>query len=296
MSGGTGVGMAAPSIPLDIGSRDLGTGAAETAEALLPEGESLAPGAEDPFGLDAAFRRRVLPAVRFLFERYWRVDVTGARHVPPAGPALLVANHSGALPFDGVMIVTAVEMYCGRTVRFLYDRFVENLPPVASFYRKVGGAVATRENAVKLLDAGEVVLIFPEGVSGVAKPFADRYRLRPFGPGFARLALATNAPIVPLAVVGAEEIYPLVGRAEGVAKRFGVPYVPITPFFPLLGVLGTLPLPTKWFMNFGKAMRIPPTEAETRWQRARLEARRMRRTIQSMVMRLRARRRSVFFG
>ena len=115
MSGGTGVGMAAPSIPLDIGSRDLGTGAAETAEALLPEGESLAAGAEDAFGLDAAFRRRVLPAVRFLFERYWRVDVTGARHVPSAGPALLVANHSGALPFDGVMIVTAVLLIPART-------------------------------------------------------------------------------------------------------------------------------------------------------------------------------------
>jgi 1-acyl-sn-glycerol-3-phosphate acyltransferase len=156
--------------------------------------------------------------------------------------------------------------------------------------------VASRENAVKLLDAGELVLIFPEGVSGVAKPFGDRYRLRPFGPGFARLAIATDAPIVPLAVVGAEEIYPLVGRAEGVVKRLGVPYVPITPFFPLLGLLGTLPLPTKWFMHFGKSMRIPPTEAEGRWQRARLESRRMRRTIQSMVMRLRARRRSVFFG
>jgi 1-acyl-sn-glycerol-3-phosphate acyltransferase len=293
VSGGTGVGMAAPSIPLDIGSRDLGTG--ETT-ALGSENESSAAGAEDAFGLDAVFRRRMLPAVRFLFERYWRVEVSGARHVPADGPALLVANHSGALPFDGVMIVTAVEMFCGRTVRFLYDRFVENIPPVASFYRKVGGAVASRENAVKLLDAGELVLIFPEGVSGVAKPFGDRYHLRPFGPGFARLAIATDAPIVPLAVVGAEEIYPLVGRAEGVVKRLGVPYVPITPFFPLLGLLGTLPLPTKWFMHFGKSMRIPPTEAEGRWQRARLESRRMRRTIQSMVMRLRARRRSVFFG
>jgi len=295
VSGGTGVGLAAPSIPLDVGSRDLGTGTGETT-ALGPESESFAAQAEDAFGLDVVFRRRMLPAVRFLFERYWRVEVSGARHVPADGPALLVANHSGALPFDGVMIVTAVEMFCGRTVRFLYDRFVENIPPVASFYRKVGGAVASRENAVKLLDAGELVLIFPEGVSGVAKSFGDRYRLRPFGPGFARLALATDAPIVPLAVVGAEEIYPLVGRAEGVVKRLGVPYVPITPFFPLLGLLGTLPLPTKWFMHFGKSMRIPPTEAEGRWQRARLESRRMRRTIQSMVMRLRARRRSVFFG
>ena len=132
---------------------------------------------EDPFGIEPAMRQLVLPAVRFLHDRYWRVEVSGAHHLPASGPALLLANHSGAIPFDGAMIVTAVELQRARTLRFLYDRFVENMGPVATFYRKVGGAVASRENALALLQAGELVLLFPEGVPGVAKTFADRYRL-----------------------------------------------------------------------------------------------------------------------
>jgi 1-acyl-sn-glycerol-3-phosphate acyltransferase len=250
----------------------------------------------DPFGLDLPFRQRVLPAARFLFERYWRVEVSGASNIPKSGPVLLVSNHSGALPFDGVMIVTAGELRRGRVVRYLYDRFVEQLPPVASFYRKTGGAIASRESALRLLANGECVLIFPEGVSGVAKAFGDRYHLRPFSPGFARMALALDVPVVPVAVVGAEEIYPLVGRAEGVGRLFGMPYVPITPFFPLLGMLGTLPLPTKWFMRFGKPLKMKQVEPEMRWIQARAEAHAMRLRIQGMVMRLKSRRRSVFFG
>ena len=250
----------------------------------------------DPLGLDPEFRRRVIPAVRFLHDRYWRVEVSGIHHVPVDGPALLVSNHSGAIPFDGAMICTAIELNAQRTTRFLYDRFVDNIAPVASFYRKVGGAVASRENAVRLLQMGELLLVFPEGVSGVAKSFGDRYRLRPFSPGFVRLALSLDVPIVPVAVVGAEEIYPLVGRAEGVGRLFGMPYVPVTPFFPLLGVLGTVPLPTKWFMHFGRPIRLVPVEGEARWLRARHEAMRVRRLIQSMVARLKRRRQSVFFG
>ena len=133
-------------------------------------------------------------------------------------------------------------------------------------------------------------------MSGVAKSFGDRYRLRPFSPGFARLALSLDVPIVPVAVVGAEEIYPLVGRAEGLGKLMGAPYLPLTPFFPLLGPLGVLPLPTKWFMHFGKPIRLGPVDGEARLQRARHEAIRMRRTIQTMVGRLKRRRQSVFFG
>src|SRR5205085_5497212 len=118
----------------------------------------------DDFGLDPRLRRLVLPFFRFLQDRYWRVEVTGARNVPVEGPALFVSNHSGALPFDGAMLCTAVETHCNRPLRFLYDRFVEALGPVATFYRKVGGAVADRTTAFRLLRAGEMVLIFPEGV------------------------------------------------------------------------------------------------------------------------------------
>jgi 1-acyl-sn-glycerol-3-phosphate acyltransferase len=250
----------------------------------------------DPFGLDLAFRDRVIPAFRFLHQRYWRVEVTGTHHLPKEGAALLVANHSGALPFDGAMICTSVDLYGGRVLRFLYDRFVEGMGPVATFYRKVGGTPATRENASRLLQAGEMLLIFPEGVSGVAKPFTERYRLRAFSPGFVRLALALDVPIVPVAVVGAEEIYPLVGRAESLGRVFGIPYVPLTPFFPVLGLLGALPLPTKWYIRFGRPMRVRAADSEARWLRARIEAALVRRRIQSMIVRLKRRRRSVFFG
>jgi len=252
--------------------------------------------AADPFAIDHELRDLVAPAFRFLHERYWRVEVTGAEHVPAEGPVLLVANHSGALPFDGAMIITSVQKERGRAVRFLYDRFVEALPPLDTFYRKVGGAVASRENAHELLRLGEPVLLFPEGISGVAKPFSERYRLRPFSPGFARLSMALDAPVVPVAVVGAEEIYPLVGRAEGVGKALGMPYLPITPFFPLLGLLGALPLPTKWFIRFGRPVRVAATNEEGAYLRARREAMRVRRRLQAMVTRLKSRRRSVFFG
>jgi len=284
--GGRSAGLAVPTAATQDGlQRAYGSGAEQDAFAEA-----------DPFGFDPAFRRRVVPAFRLLHDRYWRVEVSGARHVPAHGPALLVANHSGALPFDGAMIVTALELHCQRALRFLYDRFVENLSPVAMFYRKVGGVVANRDNATALLRSGEPVLLFPEGVAGVAKPFTDRYRLRPFSAGFARIALALDVPIVPVAVVGAEEIYPVVGRAEGVGRLFGIPYLPVTPFFPFLGLLGALPLPTKWFIRFGKPIRLAPVDGDARRQRAQHDAMRVRRTIQAMVRRLKVQRRSVFFG
>jgi len=281
--GGRGVRIAAPTIDLDVSLGAVGAPAEDTAGS-------------DPFGLDLEFRRHVIPAVRFLHDRYWRVEVTGGHNLPESGPAILVSNHSGAIPFDGAMLCMSVEAGRARVLRFLYDRFVENVAPVATFYRKVGGAVAARENAIELLRMGELLLVFPEGVAGVAKSFGDRYRLRAFSPGFARLALALDVPIIPVAVVGAEEIYPLVGRAEAVGRALGMPYVPVTPFFPLLGVLGALPLPTKWAIRFGKPIRLVPVEGEARWQRARHEAIRVRRVVQSMVARLKRRRQSVFFG
>jgi len=254
--------------------RGGGKDAGSAAPAVTLEVEA----GEDPFGLDPTLRQRMLPAVRFLHDKYWRVEVSGAHNLPTGGPALLLANHSGAIPFDGAMIVTAVELHRARTLRFLYDRFVENMGPVATFYRKAGGAVASRENP------------------GVAKTFADRYRLRQFSSGFVRLALALDVPVVPVAVVGAEEIYPVVGRAESVGRMLGVPYVPLTPFFPLLGLLGTIPLPTKWFIRFGKPLRLSVPDGEARTQRARAEAAKVRRKVQAMVTRLRRRRQSIFFG
>jgi 1-acyl-sn-glycerol-3-phosphate acyltransferase len=260
------------------------------------------PPGDDGFGFDAAFRDRVVPVFRFLFERYWRVEVDGLEHIPPSGAALLVANHSGALPFDGAMIVTAVHLrHSGRrAVRFLYDRFVDNMPGVGGFYRKVGGAPASYVNTARLVANGHLVLTFPEGIAGVSKPFAERYRLRPFSSSFIRLSLNHRVPIIPVAVVGAEEAYPLVARLEEPGRLLGVPYIPVTPFFPLFGVVGAVPLPTKWYIRFGRPIAFyePPIEgaANPALLPPRDLARRVRRRIADMVERLRRRRQSIFFG
>jgi len=208
---------------------------------------------QDEFGLDAEFRDRALGIGRFLYEKYWRVDARGMRNVPRRGPVILVSNHSGTIPFDAIMISCALEDGgYPRPARFLYDRFVDALPWIPDLYRKAGGVVATRENAERLLAADAVIGLFPEGVPGLAKLYSERYVLQPFSTGFVRLALRYGAPIVPVAVVGAEEIYPLMGRSAALGKLLGAPYLPVTPFFPLLGPLGMIPLPTKWSIRFGK--------------------------------------------
>lgn len=249
---------------------------------------------EDEFGLDLGFRERVTPIFRLLHDHYWRVEVSGAKHVPEDGPVLLVANHSGGLPFDGAMICTSLDAHRGLVVRYLYDRFVRGVSAVDAFYRRTGGAVATWPNAEKLLvERRSHLLIFPEGVPGVAKTFSERYRLREFNPGFARLAMRHDVPVVPIAVVGAEEIYPIVGRSEEAGKSFGLPYVPITPFFPLFGIFGALPLPTKWLIRIGKPMRLGVSTDD---RVAARESLRVRRKLQAMVTRLKQRRRSIFLG
>jgi 1-acyl-sn-glycerol-3-phosphate acyltransferase len=250
----------------------------------------------DEFGLDPEFRARALPLFRLLYEKYWRVDARGARNVPKTGPVILVSNHSGALPFDATMIACALEEASyPRATRFLYDRFVENLPWVPGFYKKAGGVVASHENAVRLLEKGELIGLFPEGVAGLSKLYSERYVLQPFSGGFVRLALRFGAPVVPVAVIGAEEIYPLVGRLKGIGKMLGAPYLPVTPFFPLLGPLGLLPLPTKWQIRFGKPIVLaPPARARLDGTAVRAAAEQVRRRVQAMVRALLRERDSVF--
>src|SRR5215470_572809 len=162
--------------------------------------------AADPFGFDAATRETVKPVLQFLFRRYWRVKVEGVENVPPAGAALLVSNHSGAIPIDAVMLSAATEFSLPRPrlLRFLFDRFVSDMPLIGDFYRKVGSVPASYENGLALLRHGDLVGIFPEGVAGVAKGFAHRYRLQEFRTGFVRMSLEAGVPIIPTAVVGAE--------------------------------------------------------------------------------------------
>jgi hypothetical protein len=161
----------------------------------------------DPFGLDPAFRALTIPIFRFLFEQYWRIDVTGLEHVPPSGAALVVANHSGAVPADAFMLAAALELRhpARRPLRVLFDKFVDALPLIGDLYRRLGAVTASLPNAERLLRRGELVGLFPEGIAGVEKRCTERYRLRPFKTGTARLSVRTGSPVIPVAIVGAEE-------------------------------------------------------------------------------------------
>jgi 1-acyl-sn-glycerol-3-phosphate acyltransferase len=216
--------------------------------------------APDPFGLDPAFHERWLPLLRFFEERYWRIVVQGLDHVPRRGPVLLAANHSGAVPADAAMLaaVLARRHPAHRRLRVLYDRFVDDLPWIAACYRRFGGVPASLANAERLLARGEAVGLFPEGLHGLEKPWRERHQLRPFKSGTARLALRTGSPIVPVAIVGAEEAYPVVARLYRIGRLVGVPWIPVTPLFPLCGLAGAVPLPTKWRMRFCAPILPPP--------------------------------------
>lgn len=209
----------------------------------------------DPYGLDREVIEIVRPFLRFMYRTWWRIEVEGLERVPAEGRALLVANHSGVLPWDGAMIATAVAedhpAQNDRIVRSLHLHWFSTLPFVAPALAAVGQVPGLPENAVRLLESDELVCVFPEGLKGVGKLYKDRYKLARFGRGgFVQAALRAQAPLIPVAVVGAEEIYPMLADAQPIARLLGMPYFPITPFFPWLGPLGVLPLPTRWSITF----------------------------------------------
>ena len=214
--------------------------------------------AVDDFGFDPELvDDSILPALRPLYEKYFRVEVEGLEHVPDEGGALVVANHSGTLPIDALMLQVALRDHhtAQRRLRLLAADFAFALPAVRNLTRKLGHVRACPENATRLLRADELVGVMPEGYQGLGKPYEERYRLRRFGRGgFASVALNTRRPMVPCAIVGAEEVYPMIGESKTLARMFKLPYFPITPTFPLLGVLGLVPLPTKWTIRFSPAV------------------------------------------
>ena len=215
---------------------------------------------EDEWGFDEEFADAIFPLLEFMYERWWRVQVEGTVNVPSHGRALMVANHAGIVPWDAIMMGTAIlkEHPLPRYPRFLVLNWAFNLPFISFTLRKVGGVVASPYNAIRLLEQGELVGVFPEGVKGAGKDFKDRYRLQRFGRGgFVEIALRTRAPIVPVAVVGSEEIHPKIGESSLLARATGAPYFPITPTFPLLGPFGLVPLPSKWRIEFCEPI---PTE------------------------------------
>jgi 1-acyl-sn-glycerol-3-phosphate acyltransferase len=217
----------------------------------------------DEYGFDQEVTQRFLmTALRPIAEKWFRVEVRGAENIPAEGGALVVSNHSGTIPLDGLMTMVSIHDHTGRFLRPLGADLVFRLPMVSTMARKGGATLACNEDAERMLGGGELVGVWPEGFKGIGKPYADRYKLQRFGRGgFVAAALRTGVPIIPLSVVGAEEIYPLVGNIPSLARLLGVPYIPITPFFPLLGPLGMLPLPSKWLIEFGEPIRTDEFDA-----------------------------------
>ncbi len=211
----------------------------------------------DEYGFDREVTERFLMAtLRPIAEKWFRIEVRGADNIPADGGALVVSNHSGTVPVDGLMTMVSIHDQTGRFLRPLGADLVFRMPFVSAMARKSGATLACSEDAERMLSGGELVGVWPEGFKGIGKSYADRYKLQRFGRGgFVSAALRTGVPIVPLSVVGAEEIYPLVGNLPSLARLLGVPYIPITPFFPLLGPLGLVPLPSKWLLEFGEPIR-----------------------------------------
>ena len=221
----------------------------------------------DEFGFDPEITERFfMAALRPIAQKWFRIEVRGAENIPTAGGALIVSNHSGTVPVDGLMTMVSIHDQTGRYLRPLGADLVFRLPFVGAVARKSGATLACSEDAERMLGGGELVGVWPEGFKGIGKPYSQRYKLQRFGRGgFVSAALRTQVPIVPLSVVGAEEIYPLVGNVPALARLLGVPYIPITPLFPLLGPLGMVPLPSKWILEFGEPIRTDaydPAEAE----------------------------------
>ena len=256
----------------------------------------------DEFGFDAELTDNVImPPLRQLYQKWFRIEVSGVHNLPVDSGALLVANHSGTLPLDAMMTAIAVRDNhpTGRYLRMLGADLVFRTPVLGSMARKTGQTLACNADAEHLLHDGHLVGVWPEGFKGVGKPFRDRYKLQRFGRGgFVAAALRTGTPIVPCSIVGAEEIYPKIADIKPLARLFGFPYFPVTPTFPLLGPLGAVPLPSKWYIEFGEPIRTDQYDhgAEEDPMLVFNLTDQVRETIQQTLYRLLSQRGNVFLG
>lgn len=255
----------------------------------------------DEFGFDEDFTRHFyLPVLRPLYRSWFRVEVRGIENIPSEGGGLVVANHSGTIAMDSLMTQVAVhdEHPAHRHLRMLGADLVFQTPVVGQIARKSGSTLAANPDAERLLSSGELCGVWPEGFKGVGKPFSERYKLQRFGRGgFVSAALRTGVPIIPCSIVGAEEIYPIIGNMKTVARLLGAPYAPITPTWPLLGPLGLIPLPSKWIIEFGSPVEtadLGPNAADDPMLVFDLTDQ-VRETIQQTLYSLLMQRRSVFF-
>jgi 1-acyl-sn-glycerol-3-phosphate acyltransferase len=255
----------------------------------------------DEFGMETDARESLLPLVEFLFHKWWRVEVQGIENIPDSGPAMIVSNHSGVIPYDGVMITYGVEHLhpARRKARFLVEDWVATLPFFASLIMRLGGMRACRENAGRVLRRGDLAAVFPEGVKGMEKYYHERYRLQRFGRGgFVKMCLQSGTSIIPTAVIGAEEIHPILYKMDWMANALRVPFLPVSPTFPWLGPLGLLPLPSKWTIRFGDPVSLAshdPEDGENDYLVSQIKEE-VRSNIQEMLNEGLAARRSIWFG
>jgi 1-acyl-sn-glycerol-3-phosphate acyltransferase len=256
----------------------------------------------DDFGYDPDFTDHVfVPPLKVLYEKWFRIETLGMENIPDTGGALLVANHSGTVAVDALMTAVALREHhpAKRPLRMLGADLVFQTPFLGSVARKAGNTLACNPDAERLLASGQLVAVFPEGFKGVGKPYSQRYKLQRFGRGgFVTAAVKTGVPIIPVSIVGAEEIYPLIGNIKPLARALGFPYFPVTPTFPLLGPLGAIPLPSKWIIEFGEP--IPTDEySENAADDPKVVFNltdRVRETIQHTLYRLLLRRGQPFLG
>jgi 1-acyl-sn-glycerol-3-phosphate acyltransferase len=202
----------------------------------------------DPWGYNENTVRLGLALCKLLYDRYFRVTASGLENIPKKGPVLIVGNHSGQLPMDGILVAVALmtNPHAPRAARAMVERFFPTVPYIGNLLMGLGAAIGDPHNCAKMLDGGEAIIVFPEGVRGSGKPFRQRYQLQRFGNGFMHLAMHHRTPIVPVGIVGCEETMPSLANIAPLAKLFGVPYVPLVP--------APLPLPARVYLNFGAPM------------------------------------------
>lgn len=209
----------------------------------------------DPWGFHPDAARRIFVAAALLYRYWFRVENVGIENLP-AGRCFVIGNHAGQIAIDGMMMLLAalLEGEPPRILRGMGEYFLPNIPFLNVVMHRMGSVVGTPKNCVDLLERGEAVAAFPEGVRGISKLFWERYRLKRFGTGFMRLALEARAPIVPVAIVGSEEQAIAIANLESLGKRIGLPSFPITLTWPWLGPLGLVPLPVKYRIHWGEPM------------------------------------------
>jgi 1-acyl-sn-glycerol-3-phosphate acyltransferase len=226
-------------------------------------------GKEDRFGYKIETYARWEPFFRFAFEDYFKVDCRGIENIPSEGSAILVGNHSGLLPIDGAMITMAMSNMHGasRRIRYLITDWFFSVPGLSEWMLETGQVRATLDNAKSLIADGELVGIYPEGLRGVGKAFPERYRMLDFHPGFVQLAIATQTPIIPVATVGGDEIYPNFVNLKALGRLLKMPFFPVTIGFPWLPFpLMFVPLPVRWLIRVREPIHLdyPPEKANDR--------------------------------